>query len=592
MALKDQPDVRYALWQAYQRRCAICHEDLFNYSDLEVDHIIAESVGNDDEKLKDVLKTYELPADFDLHSLENLRPAHSKCNNKKRHNEAPKEITAQLLRIAKSKLRDVKKQIKRFEEDAKYALNIEAVRSHLKNGDINLEQYVDRINNYIADYGVEEFKSQTEYSSHVYYKNKTVMLEGYLPKVKEPKGSCLLTFNSFYIRGTKISLGHKEILKNLYPGSQTPIEFEMRSYIIAKINDDSFIVQLGNSRFTLNIDELKNLCSVIDKFIIEYITALENIENHLQANEFTPHQYDLTKYQLIKIQKDLWTAMLEFSRRNDYELGNTKWHVFDASGKNMLKVYIKEKTNMYDEGHKCIIHSFIEESYSWEPSDYVWLVWWDINHSNEYKLREYWNVKQTYDWLTEEFLPYVIFNQTKPYKKSKLFFKRELSYDEFKKSFNITGYYSNGEKRYYTIEQIEDSNKLIDLVSELNMFYSVINDVSFRREDIIGLYDSVLLSLKECDHIDYQYICSKLELNKTTNKEKITEAIRSELNNLHLDDLLKISGYKLDILFRVLYSNLNSMSQNLQYDEIKSYVKFIEPFIKDFNRFKIVESYS
>ena len=222
MALKDQPDVRYALWQAYQRRCAICHEDLFNYSDLEVDHIIAESVGNDDEKLKDVLKTYELPADFDLHSLENLRPAHSKCNNKKRHNEAPKEITAQLLRIAKSKLRDVKKQIKRFEEDAKYALNIEAVRSHLKNGDINLEQYVDRINNYIADYGVEEFKSQTEYSSHVYYKNKTVMLEGYLPKVKEPKGSCLLTFNSFYIRGTKISLGHKEILKNLVETTTLP----------------------------------------------------------------------------------------------------------------------------------------------------------------------------------------------------------------------------------------------------------------------------------------------------------------------------------------------------------------------------------
>ncbi|WP_162880654.1 HNH endonuclease [Paraliobacillus sediminis] len=592
MALKDQPDVRYALWQAYQRRCAICHEDLFNYSELEIDHIIAESEGKDDKKFKELSNTYELPADFNINGLENLRPAHRKCNNKKRNNQAPREITAQLLRIAKNKLRDVKKQIKRFEEESKYALNIEAVRSYLKDGDINLEQYVDRINNYIADFGVQEFKSQTEISSYVQYKNKTVMLEGHLPKVKEPRGSCLLTFNSFYIRGTTISLGHKEILKNLYPGSQTPIEFEMRSYIIAKINDDSYIVQIGNSRFTLNIEELENLCYVIDKFIIEYITALENIESYLQANEFIPHKYDLTKYQLVKIQKDLWTSMLEFSRRNDYELGNTKWNIFDASGNNMLKVYIKEKTNKYDEGHKCIIHSFIEDSYSWEPSNYVWLVWWDINHSNKYKLRKYWNVQQTYDWLTEEFLPYVIYNRNKPFKKTKLFFKRKLSYDEFKESINIKEYYSTGESRYYSIEQIGDSNKLIDLVSKLNLFYSVTNNVCLRRKDIRGLYDSILLSLKECDHPDYHYICSKLGLTKTTKKEEIKEAILEEISSLSLNDTLKISGNKLDILLRVLYSNLKCMSSKLQIDEIKSYLIFIEPFIKDYNRFKVVECYS
>ncbi|MDN7242858.1 HNH endonuclease signature motif containing protein [Planococcus sp. N028] len=590
MALKDQPNVRYALWQAYQRRCAICYEDLFNYSDLEIDHIIAESNENDNLKLNDLLNKYELPLNFDLNSLENLRPAHRKCNNKKRDSEAPEEITAQLLRIARNKLRDVKTHIKRFEEEAKYALNVEAVRTHLKNGDINIEQYVDQINNYVSDYGVEEFKTSTGFSSHVLYKNKTVMLEGYLPKIRDPKGSCLLTFNSFYIRGTTISLDHKEILKNLYPGNQSPIEFRMRSYIIDKITDDSFIVQLGNSRFTLNIDELNNLCLIIDKFIKEYITALEYIENLLQANEFIPHEYDLTKYKLLKVRRDLWDSILTFSRKNDYEQGNDEWNIFDATGNNIIKVYLKEKTKLFNEGYKCFIHSFIEDSYSWKPSDYVWLVWWDINHADEYKLREYWNVQQTYDWLTKELLPYVIYNQINPTKKA--LSKRKISYDEFKKSINVAENYFNGEKRYYRIEQIEDIDKLVDLVIELNTFYSVIKDVFLQREDVIGLYHAILLSLKESDHIDYHYICSKLGIAKTSNKEKIVEAIRNEIENLSSDDTLKMSGYKLDIIFRILYSNINSMSHTLQYDEIKIYLKYIEPFIKDFNRFKIAEIYS
>ena len=527
MALKDQPEVRYALWQAYQRRCAICYEDLFNYSDLEIDHIIAESNKNHDMKLKNLIDTYELNNNFDLDGLENLRPTHSKCNNKKRNSEAPREVTAQLLRIANNKVKDVKKHMKRFEDEAKYALNIESVRIHLKNGDINLEQYVDQINNYIADYGVEESKNKSRFSNDVMYKNKTVMLQGYLPKLREPKGSCLLTFNSFYIRGTTINLDHGEILKNLYDGNQTPIGFGMRSYIIAEINEDNFIVQLGNSRFTLNKGELQNLCLVIDKFITEYIAALKDIENILQANEFIPHQYDLTKYRLLKVRKELWTSMLKFSRKNDYESNDTKWNIFDASGNNMLKIYFKEKYSMYDKGYKCIIHSFIEDSYSWEPSDYVWLVWWDINHGDEYNLREYWTVQQTYDWLTKEFIPYVIYDQFQPYKKSKLILKRKVSYDEFRKSHDITGNYYNGEKRYYSIEQIDDKDKLIGLLSELNIFYSVIKEVFLQREDVIKLYNLILLSLEESDHLDYHYLCSKLGINKTSNKEKIVETIRN-----------------------------------------------------------------
>jgi len=80
MTLKDRPEVRYALWQAYQRKCAICYKDFFNYSDLQIDHIIAESKGRDSKEFQEILKKYNLPSDIDLNSLENLRPSLGKCN--------------------------------------------------------------------------------------------------------------------------------------------------------------------------------------------------------------------------------------------------------------------------------------------------------------------------------------------------------------------------------------------------------------------------------------------------------------------------------------------------------------------------------
>lgn len=83
MALKDKPEVKYALWQAYQRRCAICYNDLFNYSDLEIDHIIPKSTQKDEKEFEEVKRRYELPSNFNIDGLENLRPAHHFCNNKK-----------------------------------------------------------------------------------------------------------------------------------------------------------------------------------------------------------------------------------------------------------------------------------------------------------------------------------------------------------------------------------------------------------------------------------------------------------------------------------------------------------------------------
>ncbi|MFJ7915431.1 MULTISPECIES: HNH endonuclease [unclassified Lysinibacillus] len=588
MALKDKPEVKYALWQAYQRRCAICYNDLFNYSDLEIDHIIPKSTQKDEKKFEEVKRRYELPSNFNIDGLENLRPAHHFCNNKKRNKIRTKETMEELLVIAQSKIREVKKHIRKFEEEAKYVLSIEAIRKQLIEGEIpTIEEYVDQINNHTANFGVEDYKSDSAFSRFSKYSYKTVILEGYLPRLGENRGSCLFTFNSFYIRGSNISLGHKEILSELYPGNNTPIEFDMRRYIVAKLDNNNYVIQLGNSRFNLSHEEVKDLCIVIDKFIIDYIDALKELEEILECEEFTPHHQNESKYNLIKVNMNLWLKILEFSRKYDYEAGDSDWHIFDSSGNNMLKVYIKNENEKYNEGYKCIIHSFIEDPYSWAPSNYVWLLWYDVSFKKDYGLRDYWTVKQTYNWLLEDLLPKVI--QECILSEPKSFFKR---IKEPSNQIDTSSYFYNGEFRYFSPNHINDSLQLIKLVNEIQLFYSINEYVCIKKSALIDLYRAIIISLKAYKSPDYHYICSKLNIGTFTNiKMDIENFLQNKIDSLNDLDLLKIYSSNIDNLLRVLYSNLCDMQNTLNFKDIKNYLLLIDWYIEDYNDKKLVECY-
>ncbi|MGK4118239.1 HNH endonuclease signature motif containing protein [Lysinibacillus capsici] len=587
MALIDKPEVKYALWQAYQRRCAICYNDLFNYTDLEIDHIIPKSTQKDEKEFEDVKRRYELPTDFNIDGLENLRPAHHFCNNKKRNKQRTKETMEDLLITAQSKIRDVKKHIRKFEEDAKYVLSIEAIRKQLIEGKIStIEQYVDQINNHTANFGIEDYKSDSGFSRFSRYSYKTVVLEGYLPRLGENRGSCLFTFNSFYIRGSNISLGHKEILSVLYPGNNTPIEFDMRKYIVANLDNNNYVIQLGNSRFNLNLEEVKDLCVVIDKFIIDYINALKELEGVLECEEFTPHFQNESKYNLIKVNMDLWLKILEFSRKYDYEAGDSDWNIFDSSGNNTLKVYIKNNNEKYNEGYKCVIHSFIGDPYSWTSSNYVWLLWYDVSFKKDYGLRDYWTVKQTYNWLLEDLLPKVI--QECIITEPKRYFKRKK---EPNTTIDISSYFYNGESRYFSPNQINDSSQLIKLVNEIQLLYSINEYVYIKKNALKGLYRAIIISLKACKSPDYHYICSNLNIDTITNRKEIECFLQNKIDDLNDSDFLKIYSFNIDNLFRILYSNLCDMKNALNFKDIKNYLLLIEWYIEDYNTKKLVEYY-
>ncbi len=585
--LKGKSEVRYALWQAYNKKCAICGEPI-GYTQLQIDHIIAESIEKDHNELYRVLKKYDLHKDFQLNSLYNLRPACGYCNREKSYYEAPEEITAKLLRKAKNKISDVNREIQKYLEESNYALKIETMRKAVKSGELKLEEYIDQVNNFVSDYGDEFVEYENEFTNFRSIKYNSVKLDGYLPRLNEPEGSCLFTFNSFYIRGMSITLTHNEILQTLFKGTKTPTDQLMRPYIVDKLSEDNYIIQLGSSRFNLSKDETMHLCEVVDRFISEYIVAIEKIEKVLTCKEFLPLSNDLTKYKLIKIHKKLWGLMLKFADEHDNYHGNGKWHIFDSSGRNIIKVYNNEPTPQYNSGFHCVIHSLVDSNDSWEPTEEVWLVWWDVEKNKNYGIRDYWTVEQTYHWLTNEFIPLVMYSYDSSLSRNKLGFKKGVSFDEYKELNTFNNLYFRNSNRYIDIYKTTRVNELIELVNSLQLYYSVTTETYLEKKAIDSIYDALIYILSISSDTDFYYICSKLNINQTSDINHLrTQVYRKKKNEKYG----KVSGGVLDMLLRSISASIEYSQEIINPDEIKLITQYLEPMITDYNLNKLVSAY-
>lgn len=78
--LKLPPHVRIAIWRAHDKRCIYCGEPIA-FTNLDIEHIVPESLLKDPQEFARVKTEYGLPADFNLNGLLNLVPAHHRpCN--------------------------------------------------------------------------------------------------------------------------------------------------------------------------------------------------------------------------------------------------------------------------------------------------------------------------------------------------------------------------------------------------------------------------------------------------------------------------------------------------------------------------------
>ena len=73
---------RQAIHEAYERKCFYCGEIVY-FRELQIDHIIPESLLDKEDEYKALVKRLSLPNSFNINSYYNWVPTHSKCNNRK-----------------------------------------------------------------------------------------------------------------------------------------------------------------------------------------------------------------------------------------------------------------------------------------------------------------------------------------------------------------------------------------------------------------------------------------------------------------------------------------------------------------------------
>jgi hypothetical protein len=100
---------RMAIWKAYKSKCEYCRE-LIPFSDLEIDHILPESLLDNPDELERLKHEYGLASEFDINSYYNWLPSCSKCNRTKSNRVYSKSAIFHFLEmVAKPKFAEIRR---------------------------------------------------------------------------------------------------------------------------------------------------------------------------------------------------------------------------------------------------------------------------------------------------------------------------------------------------------------------------------------------------------------------------------------------------------------------------------------------------
>ncbi len=104
---------RAALWRAYDSCCFYCRTPI-TFVELEIDHLIPESLSHDPDSLRDLLARLDAPQEFDLNCLENLVPTHANCNRRKSRLVFSEPSTRYYRELARARVPQVRRLLERL----------------------------------------------------------------------------------------------------------------------------------------------------------------------------------------------------------------------------------------------------------------------------------------------------------------------------------------------------------------------------------------------------------------------------------------------------------------------------------------------
>lgn len=585
---KNDPRVRYALWKAYDFREYYTGK-MLDFNDLEVDHIIPESLSKSPAKLKEYLKLMNLDDHFELNSIFNYVPSKKFINNRKSNELLPPMVAAIALNTAREKAKKILKNIELFDKDIKVNKVITHLKTSIKSEE-EIEYVYDILSEDCNEFKEEKYVNKEDIARPYNYSRKRVKLQAFLPSYRECQSSCLFIFRTLSIRGCMITLDNKQIINQLFRGINTKPEHGLRGFIPHSDSNGGYYIQLGNNRFILNAEETDELCSIIDDFVKEYLDSLIEVEKKLQTINFIKSKND--GYKLIRIDNVLWRKIVDFAKKNDAFNSSGEWSVFEPN-EYMLKVYTQDHYK-YGSGYHAIIH--LERDFDKILNNYfvadnkIWLVWkpYFTIHKNEdisvINDKEYWSTNKVIEWLTEELIPRVIYEDSVC---SNIWGKLKISYDDFIKNFDISNYADTD--NIFLIEDqsyINNCKKILEIIEVLQSFFSTYETIFLKKEELKNIYLALLMIINKSKKVEISYISGNLGFEKVITEEDLIGEINEYIQNTNDT---KVGSFTIDTTLRCMQVCLRDFKCILSLEEIHKVYSFIEPLITIYNRDKVLK---
>lgn len=597
MNLKDQ-FTRRAIWEVYNSKCFYTGSPL-EYSDMELDHIIPASYQDKPDELHRILSNCKLEDNFELNSLYNLVPTSRSNNNRKSDLEFDTVALLFWLGLVKEKVPTIEKTILSLKKNNNYDKHLSMLKTHIdsENDEKIRERLLVDIVSFISNEN-DEFTEQEE----VYNKEceiiskkykKRIGLEAMLPRYDNLETECVVYFNTLKARDCMLILDNKMVLSQLFEGLFTDpvygargfVEFDRSKYKTQDLIDlDNVKINLGSNRIKLSSEDIYVLCDVVDSYAIKYLACISAIEDTLKSYSFSLSKRK-NNYKMIALSYNEWRKIIEFTIKNDVDSGDSEWNIFDRNY-HFIRVYTNKSHTKYDLGYHAFFHAEFSEEMILNPElvskniciTFEYLEDLDKRGLESINEKENWSVENAYNWLVNELLP-------------KVFGRRETKRILNKEQDNHLKSNVFENVQYCKNKKNTCRKGLYDIISLIQRYFHVNPHKRYRikKQDFVGIYNSIIVCLLRSENADLFYICSKLNVSHCHSEEELIDVIKELIESI---EDTTINGFGVDYLFRAFLITLQSVKMSLSIEDIEYINKEIIFFTEVHDREIMLKKYA
>lgn len=390
-----------AIWKSHGERC-IYHNGPLGWEGLQIDHIIPQVLWDNpsrqDERVR-LLAELSLPVDFKKDGPLNLIPSCQRCNRQKSDDYHLPQLH-HLLRLSRRKQPEVMRRIKALEKEAQQGRWVSKVAAMAETAPEHRQALLNTLDQSRPFSPCRRWDEKTfEFTS------MRIRMTGdtpSLPRSEFAEPSLLIEFNTLFLHRLRLRLTDEQVITDLFDSRGTDWRIGQRRFV-TRLPDGEHpdaIATLAGMEITLTPEELDQWCALIDDLAPHYLEALMK-EEEIRGTLSFPLTGKRGGVVLCAVPRPLWQKIQEFAHTHDFSNGNTKWHIFDATGSFYLRVGARGRTRSgYDRELTCV--QPVRGTHLQDSVELAWISECGLDKSSE------WGAQKTHDWLMEKLIPEVI----------------------------------------------------------------------------------------------------------------------------------------------------------------------------------------